>query len=180
VENISTVIVVQLLQSTQEIVIFPLAMSSYYYRLKNYVQYTLLGRQADPMDKSLEEMRLHRLFAFFFLCMAQRITIVSYPLSATILYFNYNKSFFLGSAEEGVNYDQTLSQCAVMLVIEWTGSTIVSCIIYYVYRLNPLTVPANLLQTRHFRNLALFAAVHTASDVLLTKLRYDLIDLPGS
>jgi hypothetical protein len=102
----------------------------------------LLG--CDPLFVTSAQYRAHVAERFFWVCMAQRVSITAFALFTAVLHYSWNASLFPPFAGVG-ELTSLLIFAGYTLAVEWTGSTIVTLLIAGVYRLNVVSVGGVLL-----------------------------------
>jgi len=143
---------------------FPLRMSRKWWQFVRFVRVFLLQLPDNPsFERELEEFREQSIVSFYFLCMAERISLTTFTLGFSLLHHNYNQEFFEESLPNH-EYDKLLGFCGYVLMVEWTGSTILTLIMYRAFGLNALTKGGHVVCSPYFRLCALYSAVHIGSD----------------
>lgn len=158
VVEVSTVVTVNLTSAAKLVLLFPIRMSRRVFEWQKYI-YRVCGVEDNT---SLEDFRLERCRTFYFLCMAERITITTFPLCLVLVHHNYNAPFL--EAQRGPMYNRFVEFCFITLGIEWTVSTFVTIVIMKAFSLNPVLLGGRLLSNPQFRLCALWASIHICSD----------------
>lgn len=139
--------------------LFPMRMSDRFLNFKSWVL------KKDPMtDEEKYKLRSTETVTFYFVCMAERMSITIVMLCVSMVYFcTYNAMFFSDSTTTA-SYETFVGTCFQMLGIEWTGSTIMTIILIKLYKLNALTFGGHVMVNPHVKVCCIYIAVNIASD----------------
>lgn len=144
--------------------LFPFRMSDTYMEFKHWVMRRVCGLERPRLtDEEKDVVRRNETVIFYFVCMAERMSITLLLVCATMLHFcNYNALSFSTTAQG--DYEKIIANCFYMLAIEWTGSTIMTYILIRKYQLNALTFGGHVMCNPHVKVCCIYIAAHIASD----------------
>jgi hypothetical protein len=177
VEEWSTVMVVQLISLLQDFVLYPLRCLAPVWRLTQRAKQLVTGGGGVVQSEvHLKAFQDERVLSFYFLCMAERISITTYPASLLVLHYNYNGAFFFMQGDDATaesQFTRLMVFCLIMLCIEWASSVICTVVLGLVTSRNALLDGGHLLASPHFKHAAVLFAVYVCFDTVLSTVQLD-------
>jgi hypothetical protein len=108
---------------------------------------------------------------FFWVCLAQRVSITAFALLAAALHYNFNAPLYpfsgggSGTAGDDAKFSELLRYFGFTLLVEWSGSTIVTILIAVVFGINVVKVGGIVLARRNLFWLCALCSVHCIADL---------------